>query len=121
MQPVKRQTKLEQVVRDVFLDPHNQTMLMWYFEDLLYGTQGQHYGLYLNIGEMRFERYSNRDAVPLEFYPLVSHAGMQLSSDDLWAWASGASTEWDFGYAEVEGAVYNALVDYLDSIGEYDD
>lgn len=121
MRTVKRQTKLEQAVQAVMLDPRNQTTLMWYFEDLIYGTQEQHYGLYLDVGEMRFERYSNRDAVPLEFYPLISRTGMQLSGDDLWAWVSGTSSKWDFGYAEIEAAVYHELSDYLDSIGEYND
>lgn len=121
MQPVKRQTKLEQAVQAVMLDPRNQTTLMWWWEDMLYGAQGVHYTLYLDVGEMRFERYSDRESVPPEFYPLVTREGMQLSLDDLWAYAAGLSTKWDFGYAEIEGAAYNELVDYLDSIGEYND
>lgn len=116
-----RQSKLEQAVRTVMLDPRNITTLQWWWEDILYGTKGEHHTLYLDVREMRFERYSNKESVPSEFYPLVTRAGMQLSGDDLWAYAAGVNTKWDFGYAEVESAVYHELTDYLDSIGEYDD
>ena len=121
MQPVRRQTKLEQVVQDVMLDPRNQITLTWCFEDILYGKRDQHYGLYLDVGEMRFERYSSTESVPLEYYQLVSRAGMQLSYDDLWAYASGERTINDFGYIEFWDSVYHELSEYLDSIGEYDD
>ena len=121
MQPVKRQSKLERAVQDVMLDPRNQTTLMWWWEDMLYGAQGVHYTLYLDVGAMRFERYSDRESVPPEFYPLVTGEGMQLSSDDLWAYAAGQRTRESFGYIEFWDKVYHELSDYLDSIGEYND
>lgn len=116
-----RQTKLEQAVQTVMLDPRNQATLVWYFEDIMYGPKEQYYGLYLNVAELQFERFSNADSIPQGYYQLVSHAGAQLSGDDLLAYIAGEYTIDDFGYIELRDSVYHELTDYLDSIGEYDD
>lgn len=116
-----RQTKLEQAVQTVMLDPRNQATFVWYFEDIMYGPQEQYYGLYLNVAELRFERFSNADSIPQGYYQLVSRAGAQLSGDDLLAYVAGKYTRNDFGYIELWDSVYHELTDYLDSIGEYDD
>lgn len=118
MQPVKRQTKLEQAVQAVMLDPRNNTTLEWFWADVMHG---QRQYLYLDAGEMRFEHYSNPDAVPYEMYLLLSREGLQLADADKLAYKRGYTSLYDYGYAEFLNAVRKELSDYLDSIGEYDD
>ena len=121
MQTVKRQTKLEQAVQAVMLDPRNDAALKWYWADVIHSPRGQHQGLYLDTAEMRFEWYSNPDATPLEFWYLMSYEGMQLSDEDKLAFKRGYTSLYDYGYEEFLNAVQKELSDYLDSIGEYND
>lgn len=118
MQPVKRQSKLEQAVQAVMLNPRNNSTLEWFWADVLHG---QRQYLYLDVEEMRFEHYSNPDAVPYEMYPLLSREGLQLSAADKLAFKRGYTSMYDYGYEEFLNAVQKELSDYLDSIEEYND
>lgn len=113
-----RPSKLEQTVQAVMLDPRNNTTLGWFWADVMYG---QRQYLYLDVGEMRFEYYSNPDAVPYEMYPLLSQEGLQLSDADKLAYKRGYTSLYDYGYEEFLNVVREELTDYLDSIGEYND
>lgn len=116
-----RQTKLEQVVQSVMLDPRNSTTLEWCWADVMHSQHGQRQYLYLDVGEMRFEYYSNPEYMPYEMYPLLSHEGLQLSDADKLAFKRRYTSLYDYGYGEFWNAVQKELTDYLDSIGEYDD
>lgn len=118
MQPVKRQTKLEQDVQAVMLNPHNKSTLEWCWADVLHG---QRQYLYLDTGEMRFEYYSNPEAVPYEMYPLLSREGLQLPDADELAFKREYISLYDYGYEEFLNAVHKELSEYLDSIGEYNE
>lgn len=111
-----RQTKLEQIVQSIMLDPRNDTTLEWCWADVMHG---QRQYLYLDVGEMRFEHYSNPEAVPYEMYPLVSREGLQLSDADKLAFKRGYTSLYDYGYEEFWNVVQKELSEYLDSIGEY--
>jgi hypothetical protein len=116
-----RQSKLEQAVQAVMLDPRNSTTLEWYWTDVIHSPRGTASGLYLDTAEMRFEYYSNPDSIPLEFWHLMSREGMQLSDEDKLAFKRGYTSLYDYGYEEFLNAVQKELTDYLNSIGEYDD
>lgn len=113
-----RQSKLEQAVQAVMLDPRNNATLEWCWADVMHG---QRQYLYLDVGEMRFEYYSNSDAVPYEMHLLLSQEGLQLSDADKLAYKRGYTSLYDYGYEEFLNAVQKELTDYLDSIGEYND
>lgn len=113
-----RQTKLEQVVQSVMLDPRNSTTLEWCWADVMHG---QRQYLYLDVGAMRFEHYSNPDAVPYEMYPLLSREGLQLADADKLAFKRGYTSLYDYGYEEFLNRVQKELSEYLDSIGDYND
>ena len=115
---IGRQSKLEQAVQAVILEPRNNATLEWCWADVMHGQQ-QH--LYLDVEEMRFEHYSNPDAVPYEMYLLLSREGLQLSDADKLAFKRKYTSLYDYGYEEFLNAVQKELTDYLDSIGEYDD
>ena len=112
-----RPTKLEQAVQAIMLDPRNNATLEWCWADVMHG-QRQH--LYLDVGAMRFEHYSNPEAVPYKMPLLLSREGLQLSDADKLAFKRGYTTLYDYGYEEFLNAVQKELTDYLDSIGEYD-
>lgn len=116
-----RQTKLQQAVQAVMLDPLNSTTLEWFWADVMHIEKGQRQYLYLDVGEMRFEYYSNPEAVPYEMPLLLSREGLQLSDTDKLAFKRGYTSMYDYGYEEFLNAVQKELTDYLDSIGEYDD
>ena len=116
-----RQSKLEQAVQAVMLDPRNNATLEWCWSDVLHMQQGQRQYLYLDVGEMHFEHYSNPDAVPYEMHLLLSQESLQLSDADKLAFKRGYASLYDYGYEEFLNAVQKKLSVYLDSIGEYDD
>lgn len=116
-----RPSKLEQVVQAVMLDPRNNTTLEWFWADVMHIQHGQRQYLYLDVGEMRFEHYSNPDAVPYEMLLLLSQEGLQLSDADKLAYKRGYTSLYDYGYEEFLNAVQKELTDYLDSTGEYND
>ena len=116
-----RQSKLEQTVQAVMLDPRNNSTLRWFWTGVMHTEYGQQQYLYLDTGEMRFEYYSNPEAVPYEMYPLLSQEGLQLPDTDKLAFKRGYTSLYDYGYEEFLNAVQKELADYLDSIGEYDD
>lgn len=116
-----RPSKLEQVVQAVMLDPRNSTTLEWFWADVMHIQHGQRQYLYLDVGEMRFEYYSNPDAVPYEMLLLLSREGLQLSDADKLAYKRGYTSLYDYGYEEFLNAVQKELTDYLDSTGEYND
>ena len=116
-----RQSKLEQAVQAVMLDPRNNTTLEWCWADVMHAEYGQRQYLYLDVDEMRFEHYSNPAAVPYEMHLLLSREGLQLSDADKLAFKRGYTTLYDYGYEEFLNAVQKELTDYLDSIGEYND
>lgn len=113
-----RPTKLEQAVQAIMLDPRNNATLEWCWADVMHG-QRQH--LYLDVGAMRFEHYSNPEAVPYKMPLLLSREGLQLSDADKLAFKRGYTSLYDYGYEEFLNAVQKELADYLDSIGEYND
>lgn len=116
-----RQSKLEQAVQAVMLDPRNNTTLEWFWADVMHSEHGQRQYLYLDVGEMRFEHYSNPDAIPYEMHLLLSREGLQLSDADKLAFKRQYTSLYDYGYEEFLNAVQKELTDYLDIIGEYDD
>lgn len=118
MQPVKRQTKLEQAVQVVMLEPRNNATLQWCWADVMHG---QRQYLYLDVGAMRFEHYSNPEVVTYGMPLLLSREGLQLSDADKLAFKRGYTSLYDYGYEEFLNAVQKELTDYLDSIGEYND
>ena len=116
-----RQSKLEQTVQAVMLDPRNSTTLEWCWADVMHMQHGQRQYLYLDAGEMRFEHYSNPEAVPYEMPLLLSQEGLQLSDADKLAFKRKYTSLYDYGYEEFLNAVQKELTDYLASIGEYND
>lgn len=116
-----RQSKLDQTVQAVMLNPRNNTTLEWFWADVMHSEHGQRQYLYLDAGEMRFEHYSNPDAVPYEMHLLLSREGLQLSDTDKLAYKRRYTSLYDYGYEEFRNAVQKELTDYLDSIGEYND
>lgn len=121
MQTVKRQSKLEQAVQAVILDPRNNATLEWCWADVMHSQHGQRQYLYLDVEEMRFEHYSNPEVVPYEMHLLLSQEGLQLVDTDKLAFKRGYTSLYDYGYQEFLNAVQKELTEYLDSIGEYDD
>lgn len=113
-----RQSKLEQAVQAVMLDPRNNATLEWCWADVMHGRRQY---LYLDVSEMRFEHYSNPGVVPYEMYPLLFKEGLQLSDADKLAFKRRYTSLYDYGYEEFLDAVQKELTDYLDSIGEYND
>ena len=113
-----RQSKIEQTVQAMMLDPRNNATLEWCWADVMHG---QRQYLYLDVSEMRFEHYSNPEAVPYEMPLLLSQEGLQLSDADKLAFKRQYTSLYDYGYEEFLNAVKKELTDYLDSIGEYND
>lgn len=116
-----RPSKLEQTVQAIMLDPRNNSTLEWCWADAMHTARRQRQHLYLDVGGMRFEHYSNPDAVPYEMHLLLSQEGLQLSDADKLAFKRGYTSLYDYGFEEFLNIVQKELTEYLDSIGEYDD